>query len=120
MRLGLVLVVAVLAGCGEKPVEEMGYAEISALAAEIDARCTALGLPPGSAQHKQCGQVEAQKEITTRRANLARRNNAAIAMGEGMQSMSQGYYNAAAANAANRPINCTTQRFGTITNTHCN
>lgn len=101
MRLLVLAGVLAMAGCAEKPVEEMGYAEISALSKEIEQRCTDLGLTPGSPQHQQCKQVEAQKEISTRRANKNRRIAAATAM----QQTSQGYYAAA---QSSQTINCTT------------
>ena len=56
------------------------------------------------AQHQQCRQVEAQKEVSTRRANVVRRQQASLAMAEGMQQASQGYYAAA---QSNRTLNCT-------------
>lgn len=96
-----VVVAAMLAGC-EKPVEEMGYAEMQALAKEIEQRCTNLGLKPGTPQHQQCRQVEAQKEIYTRRANKVRRQNAADAM----QQASQNYQQSIAIQQSRR-INCT-------------
>lgn len=102
MRYWVLVGVVALAGCAEKPVEEMGYAEISALAKEIEQRCTDLGLTPGTPQHQQCGQIEAQKEITTRRANAVRRQNFGIAM----QQASQNYQQSIAAQQS-RQINCT-------------
>lgn len=127
LAVGLVLAAFGLAGC-EKPVEEMGYAEMQSLAKDIEQRCTDLGLAPGTPQHQQCRQVEAQKEIYTRRANKVRRQNAAVAMSAGMQQMSQSYSNAAAQTTyaprqsyaiPSRQVFCNSQRNGTGISTTC-
>ena len=124
-----VVALAGLAGCeGQKPVEEMGYAEMQTLAKQIEQRCTDLGLTPGSPQHQQCRQVEAQKEIYSRRANKVRRQNTALAMSTGMRQMGQSYTKAAAQTASaprqsyvipSRQVFCNSQRSGTGISTTC-
>lgn len=120
MRYLLVFGFVVLAGC-EKPVEEMGYAEISALRDEIAQRCTDLGLDANSAQHQQCRQIEAQKEITTRRANAARRQQGFQNAAASLQATSQGYSQAAMQPQyqPRSPVNCQSVRYGNTVRTNC-
>lgn len=111
-RLVLALCGLILVGC-EKPVEEMGYAEQSKLAAEIVQRCAALGLKPGSQQMASCTEVEARKEVYSRRANKERRSTALTVVGQGMAGYADGY---AKSSRMNQPVrlqaNCTSQAMG--------
>lgn len=76
MRLFVLGVAAIaLAGCQSKPVEQMSYTEVRALAGEIQKRCEAQGARSPSAEFEACIQQEVTREKSVRAANYARRQS---------------------------------------------
>ncbi len=106
------LSLALLASCQTKPIEEMSYTERKTLAAEIAKRCVEQGVSPKNQQEmRRCFDIEAQREVYTRRRNQMILDD----IGEGIEKGTASYN---AANA-NRPVHCTSQTFGTTTTTNC-
>lgn len=94
-----------LAGC-TKTVEEMSFSEREALADQIQKRCVAQGTVPGTPRHGTCLQVEAQREVHSRR-NAPKLEFNPAGGAAAFQAASQGYYNAAArSSSANRSVTC--------------
>lgn len=113
-RLALPLLSCVLiASCQTKPIEEMSYTERKALAAEIVKRCIDQGVSPKNQREmRRCTDIEAQREVYTRRRNQEMLDD----IGEGIEKGAASYN--AAANAS-RPVHCTSQTIGTMTTTNC-
>jgi hypothetical protein len=74
-RVVLVFAVA-LAGCQSKPVEQMSYSEVRALAHDINKRCNDQGVFGPSAEFDACTRQEISREKSIRAANYARRQSA--------------------------------------------
>lgn len=68
-RISILLLCGVLAGCQTKPFEAMSYAEMTALANQIDARCAAQKAGPGTPAYRTCFQQEARRENYNREMN---------------------------------------------------
>ena len=94
--IALFFVAATLAGCHQKTVSEMNYAEIHALADQIRARCTAQGAVEGTQQGADCIKIESQYEINKRNRARADAAEMGAAIAQGMTNASAAYYAAAA------------------------
>lgn len=76
--MGVACGLAVLTGCQTKTVEEMSYTERKVLADQVVQRCQAQKVP--QAEMSACVNVEANREIATRRRSAQRQD--AIAASE--------------------------------------
>lgn len=115
MKLTIAMCVGVLSlsACQTKPIEQMSYTEVKALAGEIQKRCYAQGVKPNSREYDMCIRQEISREQSTRVANRQRQ----IALGE---AISEAGANMQRNAAMNRPVNCTSSRgYGTTINTTC-
>ncbi|NVM43185.1 hypothetical protein HWX16_23150 [Ochrobactrum intermedium] len=115
MKLAIIVLGAALSlsACQTKPIEQMSYTEVKALAGEIQKRCYAQGVKPNSREYDMCIRQEISREQSTRVANRQRQ----IAFGE---AMSEAGANMQRNAAMNRPVNCTSSRgYGTTINTTC-
>lgn len=98
MRIVAIIICSiVLAGCHQKTVSEMNYAEIHALADQIRARCAAQGAVEGTQQGADCIKIESQYEINQRNKARADAAEMGAAIAQGMQNAGAAY-SAAAAN----------------------
>lgn len=100
------LALLALGGCQTKQIEEMSYSERKALASDIQKRCYAQGVKPGSSEYEACARVEIQREDYTRR-NAPRLEFNPQGAAVALQGVSQGYYRAAAQNQASTSVTCT-------------
>lgn len=86
---GIVLAVMAalaLAACSStRPIAEMSYSEVNALAEQIIQRCVEQGFPDGHPQQEDCLRHEADREIATRQLNRQRQQ----ALGAAFQTMGQ-------------------------------
>jgi len=73
MRAILLGMVLALTGCQSKPVEQMSYSEIKALAASLEKQCNAQGYARGHPEFKACVRQEFDREYSTRQEAAARR-----------------------------------------------
>lgn len=79
------LLTLVLVGCATtKPVDQMSYSEVRDLAAQIDQRCIAQGIPRNSPEFPICTKQEAGKEVSIRKESQQRRNSGTMCMPVGM------------------------------------
>ncbi|MDF3904702.1 hypothetical protein [Paracoccus sp. AS002] len=107
-----VVAAAVMAGCDDKPVEALGYAERVEIVDKIIKKCEALGIPRNSPEMQQCGMAEIQAEETRRSSSRLARQNFGIAM----QQASQNYQRS----MQSRRMNCThTPGYGGSVSTSC-
>lgn len=70
-------VVATLAGCQSKPLDQLSYSELKAVADQIGERCKAQGIQPQSPEWSACVKQETNREQATRDA-AARRHNRSV------------------------------------------
>ena len=111
MRVFLIAVAALsLCGCAEKRLDELGYAERTALANEIVARCRKM-TDGSDAQVRQCGMAEVDAE----RARRARNERTRRAVGMALAGFGDDMQRSA---IANRPVTTTCSRSGSFIN--CN
>src|SRR5690554_4445556 len=86
---GIVLAVMAalaLAACSStRPIAEMSYSEVNALAGQIAQRCVEQGFPDGHPQQEACIRHEVDREIATRQMNQKRQQ----ALGAALQTMGQ-------------------------------
>ena len=111
----LSLIALALSAC-QKTVDEMTWPEKKQLAQEIAARCEKDGEKPGTPLFDACARSYVNQEIAQRQDAQIRRRNAGLIMSAGIANASAGY---AAASAANRPVSCTSNRFGSTVTTNC-
>lgn len=91
-----------LAGCDNRPLNELTYSERQEFLEVVTARCTEAGAPPGSDKFVTCGQAE----IDAENAKRANRRTAGVALGAGLQSY--GNHMSAAAISPPRQVTCNT------------
>lgn len=80
MKLVILAAVAVFAlgGCQSKPVEQMSYTELRAVAGQIQKRCEAQGVYKGSKDYDMCIRQEINRETSVRQANYNRINSGVV------------------------------------------
>ncbi|QNQ62523.1 hypothetical protein IB024_01830 [Brucella sp. 6810] len=108
-----------LSACQTKPIEEMSYSEKKALAEQIVKRCVAQGVKHDTPEMRDCSRAEVQREYATRQNNAFRQQRAAAAFANYGNQMQAHYRNQQMINAMNRPVNCTSNRFGSTITTNC-
>ena len=86
----LIALVAALAGCQTKTVEEMSYSERKQLASVISKRCADQGYTDGNPEMPACIKQEVSREVATRRREAAR-EDAISASGGGGTTYCQGF-----------------------------
>lgn len=100
-----VLSVVVVAGCTTQ-VDEMSYAQLQQYATSMAEKCQKQGVP--DAQLEACAMQEMRADQARRRKQRqfgAALSQASADYGRNMQ--------------ANRPVNCTSYRSGSMVNTRC-
>lgn len=67
-----------LVGCQSKPIEQMSYTEVQAVAAQIQKRCEAQGVRKGDKNYEMCIRQEINRETSIRQANYNRINSGVV------------------------------------------
>lgn len=78
MRYLPIALLAILAGCQSKPIEQMSYTETKQLAQQLHKRCADQGAPQGSPEFDICMKQEIGREASIRQENAQRRRNIVV------------------------------------------
>lgn len=121
-KIAILIISVCLAGCAEKQINELSYAELKQVAARIDAACDAASAKAGTPERQMCVNQEISRENAERQASLvreARFRRGMSAMGDGLQQASSNYAKATAVPPRTR-LDCTsTTDFTGTTRTNC-
>lgn len=104
IRLVAIMSLIGLSAC-QKTVDEMTWPEKKQFAQEIAARCEKDGETPGTPLFDACARSYVNQAIAQSQDAKIRRQNAGRIL--------------AAASAANRPVSCTSNQFGSTVTTNC-
>lgn len=77
MRWIVILAAIAMAGCQGKPLNELSYSELKAVANTIGKRCEAQGITRTSSEWNNCVRQETAREDASRSAAASRRHSRA-------------------------------------------